>query len=337
VLADGTLRLINANISTNAATILLDGLNSNFYRDSGTTDALANLATNATGASFTIQNGRNFTTAGAFENDGALVVGNNSTFTATGADTDTGTLSVLAAGTMSLPGGGTASGTVSVAGTLIVGANRTFTDSGDYNETGTLQVQAGATATLSGTFDNYDGVSTLTRGTYDVLGTLRFANAVVATNAANIILDGAGARVTDLNGTDALGPNLALNAAGADFTLLHGAGFTTAADFENDGTLTVGAGSAFNVSGNFTQGTSATLEIQLGGTGSGQSGRLAVTGQATLTGTLLLTPVNGYVPQTGDAIHVLAYGSRSGDFTTPPPGFTLSYDDVNGILTVIKQ
>ena len=47
--------------------------------------------------------------------------------------------------------------------------------------------------------------------------------------------------------------------------------------------------------------------------------------------------LNGYMPQSGDAIAVLTYGSHSGDFTLPPPGFTLSYDDGNGILTVIKQ
>jgi hypothetical protein len=57
---------------------------------------------------------------------------------------------------------------------------------------------------------------------------------------------------------------------------------------------------------------------------------------ATLSGRLTLTAVN-YVPHSGDAIAVLTYGSRSGTITTPPPGFTLSFDDVNGILTVIKQ
>jgi hypothetical protein len=84
VFANSTLRLLNANIATNAATILLDGANSNFFSSTGTTDALAGLATNAPGGTFTIQNGRNFTTAGAFSNLGTLTLGPGSTFTVNG-------------------------------------------------------------------------------------------------------------------------------------------------------------------------------------------------------------------------------------------------------------
>src|SRR5205085_11568250 len=38
VFANSTLRLISAGITTNAATIVLDGANSNFFRDASTTD-----------------------------------------------------------------------------------------------------------------------------------------------------------------------------------------------------------------------------------------------------------------------------------------------------------
>jgi hypothetical protein len=335
-LLTGTFQFTGANVQTNAATIVLNGPAAHITDLSGN-DALGpNLALNAAGASLTVQNGYNFTTAGAFENDGTLTVGNNSTFTVSGNDTDTGTLNVLAGGTLSLPSGGTASGAVSVAGTLIVGAGATFTDSGSYGQTGTLLVQAGATATLSGAFSNFAG-GTLSGGTYDLLGTLQFANAVVTTNAANLILDGSGAGITDLSGNDALGPNLALNAVGGHLTVLDGYSFTTAGNFENDGTLTIGVGSAFNVSGNFTQGAAATLVIQLGGTSAGQFGQLTVSGTATLAGTLSVTLVNGYVPTTGDTIPVLTYGSRSGDFTTGPVGFNRSYDDVDGILNLVAQ
>src|SRR5262249_18659542 len=46
VFANSTLRLISTGIITNAATIVLDGANSNFYRDNGTASALASFATN---------------------------------------------------------------------------------------------------------------------------------------------------------------------------------------------------------------------------------------------------------------------------------------------------
>jgi uncharacterized repeat protein (TIGR03803 family) len=343
----GTLQFANAVVTTNAANLILDG--SAAAITDGSNDALGPyLALNAAGGSFTVQNHANFTTAGDFENDGTLTVDSagtfGATFTVSGNYTGTGTTSVQGAGTLTLAGGGTTSGTVIVGARLVVAAGTTFTDSGSYSETGdgafgvppTLQVQAGATATLSGTFSNFAG-GTLTGGTYDLLGTLQFANAALVTNSANLILDGSAAAVTDLNGNDALGPSLTTNAAAGHLSFLDGAVFTTAGSFANNGILTVGAGSAFNVSGNFTQGASATLEVQLGGTGSGQSGQLAVTGLATLNGTLLLTPVNGYVPQSGDSIPVLTYGSRSGTFSTPPPGFTLNFDDIDGILTVIKQ
>jgi hypothetical protein len=316
VFAGSTLRVtLSSSIVNNAASILLDGSNSNFYRDSGTTNALAGFATNT--GTFTIQNGRNFTTAGDFENDGALTVGNNSTFTVSGVDTDTGTLTVLAGGTLSLAGGGSASGTVSDAGTLTVAAGTTFTVSGAYSQTGTLQVPNMATVTLSGNFSNFAN-GTLTGGTYQIAGIFQFANAAITTNAATIVLDGTGAyQITDLLGNDALASTFATNQG--SFGILNGAAFTTAGDFENDGTLTVGAGSTFSVSGNFTQGSNATLDLQLAGTSAGQFGTMAVTGTATLAGTLLDTPVPlDYRPPSRATFQILTYGARSGDFATGP-------------------
>jgi outer membrane autotransporter protein len=94
--------------------------------------------------------------------------------------------------------------------------------------------------------------------------------------------------------------------------------------------------SVLNVTGDYTQGSGATLEFQLGGVG--LSGQLNVTGNAALDGTLTLTPVNGYTPATGDAFQILTFGSRNGtDFANPPPGFDLNYDDVGGSLSVVAQ
>src|SRR5690606_612077 len=87
---DGTLRLQGVNLVTNAADILLDGPGSNIYNaGTGTTSALASFVTNGASASFTIQNGRDFTTSGAFHNAGTLLVGDGCTFTSTGAYTQT--------------------------------------------------------------------------------------------------------------------------------------------------------------------------------------------------------------------------------------------------------
>ena len=79
--AHSTLRLPSA-ITTNAATILLDGSGSNFYAGmSGSTNALAGLVSNAAAGSFTLENGRTFSPSDAFTNAGSLNVGAGSMLT----------------------------------------------------------------------------------------------------------------------------------------------------------------------------------------------------------------------------------------------------------------
>lgn len=138
----------------------------------------------------------------------------------------------------------------------------------------------------------------------------------------------------DENGNNGLA-NLAAIAAAGNLTLQNGYILSTAGDLVNLGYLLLDATSQLAVSGNYTQAGTATLEIQLGGSTSGQ---MSVAGTANLNGTLKLTPVNGYVPTTGDSFAILTYGTRNGsDFANPPVGFSKSFDDGNGILTVIAQ
>ena len=69
----GTLQFPNADIRTNAANIVLDGPAAQIL-DLSNNDALADFAINAATGSFTIQNGRNFTSAGSFINAGTLEI-----------------------------------------------------------------------------------------------------------------------------------------------------------------------------------------------------------------------------------------------------------------------
>jgi hypothetical protein len=81
--AGGTLRGLASGIATNAATLLLDGADSNFdIGTGGSADALAALGANAAGGTFTIQNGRNFLSANPFTNAGTVVIGSGSTLDA---------------------------------------------------------------------------------------------------------------------------------------------------------------------------------------------------------------------------------------------------------------
>ena len=121
--------------------------------------------------------------------------------------------------------------------------------------------------------------------------------------------------------------------------VLNGALLNTMADFSNTGTLTIGAASVFTVNGSYSQDPSATLEIQLGGTAAtGQFGQLLVTGTAALGGTLTVTSVNNYVPQSADSFTILTFAARAKtDFANAPAGFSLTYDDGMGTLTLTAQ
>ena len=154
---NSTLRLVGANITTNAANILLDGAASQIYSGtSGTTNALAGFVTNAATGSFTVQNGADFTSAAAFSNAGTLTINGGGTFIpgGTGAYTQTGGTTILDGGTLGTSGnqiniqGGTLSGPGTVnadltnAGEVDLGSNPgILTVTGNY-----MQTAAGALA-----------------------------------------------------------------------------------------------------------------------------------------------------------------------------------------------
>jgi hypothetical protein len=140
--------------------------------------------------------------------------------------------------------GGTISSDVS-------GGSLVLNGSGGLTNSGTLQVSSGALLQVtSGPFTNFSG-TTLTGGKYNVSGTLEIdelgtAGGEIVTNAAGITLDGSAAKFVDADGNSAL-TDLATNTGKGSFTVTGGADFTTAGNFTNKGTLSVGAGSIFDV------------------------------------------------------------------------------------------
>ena len=147
----GTLSFTGANIQTNAATIVLDGPSSKILNSSNSANALASFATNASGGSFTVQNGRNLTTGGAFSNAGTLAIGTGSTFTAGGDYTQTAGTTDLQGGTLAATGvmdlqGGVLSGNGTVSGDMI---NEATVSPG--NSPGSIIVTGNYTQTSAGT------------------------------------------------------------------------------------------------------------------------------------------------------------------------------------------
>ena len=95
----GILRLLGDAITTNAASILLDGATSRIYSDVFNTNALAGFSSNTAAGSVTIQNGASFSATQAFTNAGAVTIGSNSLFTLGGNEyVQAGGTTVLAAG-----------------------------------------------------------------------------------------------------------------------------------------------------------------------------------------------------------------------------------------------
>ena len=277
-------------IVTNEADIILNGANSSFI-DAAGQNALSKLNTNAKSASFAIEGGRDFTTAGKFTNNGTLTVGSSNskfkvtgnltnfsttTLTLTGGTYDlTGTLQFknadieTNAANISLSGGSSAivdqngnNGLVNFAtndGRFAINNGRNFTTAGNFTNSGTLTVgSSNSTFDVNGSLTNFSG-TTLTGGIYNLTGTLQFNGANIVTNAANITLTGTSSQIIDQHSNNGLA-NFATN--NGRFALAGGRSFTTVGNFTNAGTFAVNTGSIFalGASGMFTQSAGTTTD-----------------------------------------------------------------------------
>ncbi len=191
-----------------------------------------------------------------------------------------------------------------------------------FTNTGTLEVASGTIKSNSVTTAG----NTLTGGTWKVLNgsTLDLVGNTITTNAATIILQGAGSTFAAVDG-------LSINAAAGTFQLASGRNFTTAAGFTNNGTLSVGPGTQFTASQSFAQGSST---ITGGGT-------VRINGAATFNGPTTAPIINGGVTvdtrgslsisgATGlrlDTAGKLAHNGASGSWT----GGDISMGDSAGI------
>ncbi|MBV8276810.1 MAG: autotransporter domain-containing protein [Verrucomicrobia bacterium] len=92
---------------------------------------------------------------------------------------------------------------------------------------------------------------------------------------------------------------------------------TIAGNVTNSGVLSPGNPfGTLTIRGNYTQTSSGLFRLQIGGLASGDFGLLAVTGQATLGGTLELLPVGNFHFAPGDKIVFLTANSITGTFST---------------------
>jgi len=147
----------------------------------------------------------------------------------------------------------------------VIGGNMTVNQqstTATFTNLGTITVESSFSFTIgNGTFTNFSG-GVLTGGTFDIAGTLRFPNAAITSNAATIILEGTAAQIVDPTNHDALA-GLVGNAFAGVLIIQYGRNFTAPGTFSNAGTLLVGEGSTFMVSGPYNQ-TAGTTTLYRG-------------------------------------------------------------------------
>jgi hypothetical protein len=391
----GTLEFAGANIETNAANLTLSGTASRLLNSTTGGNGLALFAVNAPSGTFALSGDRNFTTAGAFTNDGTLSVGAGSSFVINGGLNNfsgkTTTLtggSYEVGGTLEFAGANVATNAAAIAltsstakivnsttgtnglanfdenagnGTFSLSGGASFTTVGAFTNNGTLSVGSGSVFGIKGALANISpATGTLTGGTYDVSGTLQSAAANIATNAANIVLNGGSAQVLNATTGKSALANFSANAATGAFGLSGGQSFSTAGAFANAGTLSIGTGSTFQVggAGSFKQTAGSitndgTLVASGGVTLSGGS----LLGDGTISGNIIssgvvtpgssavntgiLTDTGKYTQNAGGSLDIVIGGTTAGTTydslhtTTAVLGGTLKLSEATGFVPTV--
>ncbi len=190
-------------------------------------------------------------------------------------------------------------------------------------------------------FDSNLAAGNLTVQDGRTLTTPAFTNAgAVLVGTGGTLAMTSGSNYTQTGGTTTV--NGALQSAGTgnlnvQAGVLQGAGTATFAQVTASGGQVdpgvSGQTGTLSITGNYTQDASVTLNIGLGGTAAGQFDQLAVSGVATLGGTLTVTLVNSFSPSAGNSFEFMTYASRSGtsDFAT------INLPTLGGGLTIMEQ
>jgi hypothetical protein len=156
-------------------------------------------------------------------------------------------------------------------------------------------------------------------GTLAIGGDFASAGAVSIAAGSSLAVDGA---YTQTAGTTLLAGGT-LAAGGGVFLeggVLSGSG-SVDADVMNAAEIDVGTSDAtgvLTISGNYTQTASGILSLKLGSLGGDNppNDQLAITGTATLDGTLNVTLLPDFTANVGDTYQVLTFGSLNGTFAT---------------------
>ena len=186
------------------------------------------------------------------------------------------------------------------------GAGLIFNNSGTFTKNGTT----GTTSFQGNVFNN--------SGTVNVLsGTLSFTNSYTQTAGTTVLATGA-----------TLASSSAVSIAAG--STVSGSG-TVSGNVTNAGILSTGSSTGtLTIAGTLTQTATGVVNVKIAAPS--QFDTIAVTGAATLAGTLNISLVNNFTPSAGQSYKVLTFASSSGDFATitgmPIPNTNLSFNPV---------
>ncbi len=310
----GTFQFKGANIVTNAANITLSGANSKIS-GTGNANGLANFATNAAGASFTLGTGRSFTTAGNFTNNGLLTIGSGDTFDVNGS------LSNFAGSTLT-------GGAYNVSGTLQFNGANIVTNAANItlgSSTAKIVNQSSANALLGFTTNTAAGKFTLSGNANLTTNGGSFTNAGLFTvsTGSTFTVGGSSFNFTQTAGTTTVDGTLSAASAGS-LSLSGGSLFgsgTVNYGVVDSGVISPGDSVALTgklgVTGTYSQTGTGALDMTIGGTTAGTKyDQLNITGTAALNGALNIALASGYTPAVGNTFDILNASSISGNFST---------------------
>ena len=320
----GTLQIdalgkTGGEIVTNAATVLLDGPNSDIV-DAAGLDALSTLSNNTGSLEFHDQTRTITPSGGTFTNTGSLTLtGGPLKFTLSGDLVNTGSMTLTGntGGTqgVTLDGGLINEGSMTLTGNT-GGTQGVTLDGGLVNEgslTLTGNTGGSQTITLSGNLANsgsltLSGVTGLSgTGTITVGGNLDNSGSLTLSTSQTINVSGnfdQTAGSTQVNGT--LSAVLTHIMGGT----LGGTGTINGNVSTGGGTIIAGAPGVpgtLTIIGKFVQDAGGTMIIDI--TGANSFGAIDVTGMASLGGTLDINFLDGFTPQPGEDFPFLSYGS----------------------------
>ncbi|MDP3147781.1 MAG: T9SS type A sorting domain-containing protein [Ignavibacteria bacterium] len=178
----GTLKFNSANIVTNNAAIILDGASSQILNNTGDVNALANFATNSASKSFTLRNGRNFSTAAStFTNNGTLDCGTN-IFSGSGNFTNASGSTLIIGSADGITSSGS-SGNIQSSGT------RTFSTGANYTYNGTsAQVTGNGLPSQVNNFTSNNSAGVTLTSNLTTAGTLTMTSGNISTGSNTLTL-----------------------------------------------------------------------------------------------------------------------------------------------------